>query len=101
MHYRWIKLDTGAVAEFASRNVFRQRGPKWPRVCQGGVGIGESQYPCGERDLFASQRIGITRAVPPLLMPAHEQLRSAISADSRCFAFADNRVTRQVEPLFI
>ncbi len=47
------------------------------------------------------QRIRIAGAVPPFVMPAHEQLRRAICSDSRRFAFANHRMTRKIESLFI
>ena len=52
------------------------------------------------RNVFEGELIGIAGAVPPFVMPTHQQLHRAIGAGARGLLFANHRMSRQVNALF-
>src|SRR6185369_9561126 len=95
-----IEFNTRTRLNFTSRFFFCPRRAKRARISERSVRVSQTQNARGKRNLFASQRIGITGAVPPLVMPAHQKLRGAIRADARSFTFANHRMARKVDSFF-
>src|SRR5687767_5193159 len=88
------------MRQLAFSRSFGQRRPKRTIVRERRVRIGNAKYSRSQGNLFASQRVGITSAVPPLVMPTHEQLRGTIGSDSRRLTLADHRMPGEIESFF-
>ena len=69
------------------------------RIRERCVGVRHAKDTRGEWYLLAPQSVRVARAIPPFLMPANEELRTARRSGARRLLFADDRMTREVEPL--
>src|SRR5687768_6750565 len=94
-----IEFYSRAILQLAACRLVRHRWSKRTIIGERSIRISDAQYPCSQRNLFAPQRIRIACAVPPLVMPAHEQLRGPIGAGSRRLAFTDHWMAPQVDAL--
>jgi hypothetical protein len=77
------------------------RGAPSAPVGERAKSFGEAKNARGQRNFPIVQAIRVAASIPTLVMPAHEQLRSARQPQSRRFAFADNRMTRKVKSFVV
>src|SRR5262249_35813746 len=73
-----------------ARLLFRKCRPKRPLVGERCVCIRNMQNARSQRNLFKAQAVGITAAVPPFMMPAHQQLRDSIGACISSFVISQH-----------